>query len=298
MTIGKTIALPRWTFVVGHNFSSKEQASFNFMAAVTICSNFGAPQIKSATVSIVSPSICHEVIVPDAMSLVFWMLSFKPTFSFSSFLQHFTGGQGRIISLWVEWRHFNSPVKSATISTVSPSIYHEVMGPEAMILVFWMLSFKPTFLLSYFTFIKRQNRQETNLKGIRCKNLQLTWHNQLIWIHQNHFNIYYVMQSYSTYNYTVRIYTHRYIWRFLRRFRTSVLHWLAPYKLSSRWYFHPPFRILNVVKRGELKGIKWQMWWLIYPMNRGGLGKAVMATELIYNTHWPPHWPSNTIINP
>ena len=29
------------------------------------------------------------------------------------------------------------------------------MGPDAMIFVFWMLSFKPTFSLSYFTFIKR-----------------------------------------------------------------------------------------------------------------------------------------------
>ena len=29
------------------------------------------------------------------------------------------------------------------------------MGPDAMILVFWMLSFKPPFLLSSFTFIKR-----------------------------------------------------------------------------------------------------------------------------------------------
>ena len=29
---------------VGHNFSSKEQACFNFMAAVNICSDFGAPQ--------------------------------------------------------------------------------------------------------------------------------------------------------------------------------------------------------------------------------------------------------------
>ena len=46
-------------------------------------------------------------------------------------------------------------IKSATVSTVSPSIYLEVMGPDAMILVFWILSFKPTFLLSFFTFIKR-----------------------------------------------------------------------------------------------------------------------------------------------
>ena len=46
-------------------------------------------------------------------------------------------------------------IKSATISTVFPSIHHEVMGLDAMILVFWMLSFKPTFSLSSFTFIKR-----------------------------------------------------------------------------------------------------------------------------------------------
>ena len=36
-----------------------------------------------------------------------------------------------------------------------PSICHEVMRLDAMILVFWMLSFKPTFSLSYFTFITR-----------------------------------------------------------------------------------------------------------------------------------------------
>ena len=45
-------------------------------------------------------------------------------------------------------------IKSLTVTTVSPSIYHEVMGPDAMISVFWLLSFKPTFSLSSFTFIK------------------------------------------------------------------------------------------------------------------------------------------------
>ena len=55
----------------GHNFSSKEQASFNFMAAVTICSDFGAPKIKSVTVAIVFQSVCHEVMGLDAMILVF-----------------------------------------------------------------------------------------------------------------------------------------------------------------------------------------------------------------------------------
>ena len=52
---------------------------------MTIYSDFGAQKNKSATVSPFSPSICHEVMGPDAMTLVFWMLSFKQTFSFSSF---------------------------------------------------------------------------------------------------------------------------------------------------------------------------------------------------------------------
>ena len=45
-------------------------------------------------------------------------------------------------------------IKSLTVSIVSPYISHEVMGPDALILVFWMLSFQPTFSLSSFTFIK------------------------------------------------------------------------------------------------------------------------------------------------
>ena len=40
------------------------------MAAVTICSDLGAPNIQSLTVSIVSLSICHEVMGPDAIILV------------------------------------------------------------------------------------------------------------------------------------------------------------------------------------------------------------------------------------
>ena len=37
----------------------------------------------------------------------------------------------------------------------SPSICHEVMGLDALILVYWMLSFKPAFSLPSFTLIKR-----------------------------------------------------------------------------------------------------------------------------------------------
>ena len=46
-------------------------------------------------------------------------------------------------------------IKSAAVSTFSLSIIsHEVMGPDAKILVFWMSSFKPAFLFSSFTLIK------------------------------------------------------------------------------------------------------------------------------------------------
>ena len=70
---GETIALTIWTFVgklmsLLFNMLSRlvitflpRSKHFNFMAAVTICSDFGAPpKIKSATVSTVSPSICHQ----------------------------------------------------------------------------------------------------------------------------------------------------------------------------------------------------------------------------------------------
>ena len=44
-------------------------------------------------------------------------------------------------------------IKSVTASTFPPSICHELMGLDVMILVFWMLSFKPAFPPSSFTLI-------------------------------------------------------------------------------------------------------------------------------------------------
>ena len=46
-------------------------------------------------------------------------------------------------------------IKSVFVSIFSPSICQEVMGPDAMISVFFILSFKPAFSLSTLTFIKR-----------------------------------------------------------------------------------------------------------------------------------------------
>ena len=78
---GKTIALTRQTFVSKVTsllfsilsrsviaFLPKSKQLLIFMAKVNLYSDFGAQKIKSVTVSIVSPSICHEVMGPDAWS--------------------------------------------------------------------------------------------------------------------------------------------------------------------------------------------------------------------------------------
>ena len=98
MTTGKTIALTRWMFVgkvMSLNFNKLSRFVIAFLPRnkhlliswlqspyVVILE---PPKIKSLTVSIVSPSICHEVMGSDAMILGFWMLSFKPIFLLSSF---------------------------------------------------------------------------------------------------------------------------------------------------------------------------------------------------------------------
>ena len=84
MTIGKTIALTRWTFVgkvmsLLFNMLSKLVITFLPRSKRLLISWLQSPsavileppKIKSATVSTVSPSICYEVMGPDAMILVF-----------------------------------------------------------------------------------------------------------------------------------------------------------------------------------------------------------------------------------
>ena len=85
------------------------------------------------------------------MSLLFNMLS-RFVIAFLPRIKHLL-----ISWLWSPFAVILEPpkIKSDTASTVYPSISHEVMGPDAMILVSWMLNFKPTFSLSSFTFIKR-----------------------------------------------------------------------------------------------------------------------------------------------
>ena len=84
MTTGKTIALTRWTFVdkvmsLLSNMLSRLVIAFLPRSRRLVISwrqspsavILEPPKIKSLTVSIVFPSICHEVLGPDAMILVF-----------------------------------------------------------------------------------------------------------------------------------------------------------------------------------------------------------------------------------
>ena len=93
MTIGKTIALMRWTFIdkvisLLLNMLSRLVITLLPMSKCLLISWLQSPsavilesgKVKSATVSPGSPSIYHEVMGPDAMIFVFLMLSFKPAF--------------------------------------------------------------------------------------------------------------------------------------------------------------------------------------------------------------------------
>ena len=89
MTTRKTIALTRQTYFVGKvmpllfNMLSRLVIAFLSRSKHLLISWLQSPsavileppKIKSATVSIVSPSICHEVMGPDVMILVVEFLS-------------------------------------------------------------------------------------------------------------------------------------------------------------------------------------------------------------------------------
>ena len=98
MITGKAIALTRQTFVAKvmsllFNMLSRFIIAFLPRSRCHLISWLQSSSavilepknIKSVTASTFSPSICHEVMRPDAMIFVFRMLSFKPAFSLFSF---------------------------------------------------------------------------------------------------------------------------------------------------------------------------------------------------------------------
>ena len=97
-TPGKTIALTRWTFIgkvmcLPFKMLSKLVIAFLPRSKRLLFSWLQSPsaailepkKIKPVTVYIVFPSICYEVMGPYTMIFIFWMLSFKPVYSLTSF---------------------------------------------------------------------------------------------------------------------------------------------------------------------------------------------------------------------
>ena len=97
---------------------------------------------------VVSPSYSSASLGPPP-------LLFKMLFRF---VMTFLPGSKRLLISWLQSTYaviLESKKRICHCSIVSPSICHEVMGLDAVFLVFWMLSFKPAFSFSFFTFIKR-----------------------------------------------------------------------------------------------------------------------------------------------
>ena len=129
MTTGKTIALTRWTFV------GKVMSMHFTMPSRLIITFLPRSSVQFSSVAQLCPILCNPM-----------------NLSMPGLPVHHSK------CLLISWLQ-SSPavileppkIKSAAVSTIYPSIYHEVMEPDAMIFVFWMLSFKPTFSLSSYS---------------------------------------------------------------------------------------------------------------------------------------------------
>ena len=122
-------------------FKSISSSVFNFLYSSTLTSYMTTGKTIALT---------RQTFVGKVTSLLFNMLS-RLVITFLPRSKH----------LLISWLQSPSAVilepqkiKSDTVYTVSPSISHEVMGPDNMIFIFWMLSFKQNFSLSSFTFKK------------------------------------------------------------------------------------------------------------------------------------------------
>ena len=122
MTTGKTVILTRWTFV-----SKVMPLLFNMLSRFVIA-----------------------FLLRSKHLLISWL-------------------QSRSAVIWEP-----KNIKFVTISIGSPSIYHEVIGMNAMIFIFWISSFNPTLSLSSFTFIRRIFCS-SSLSAIRVVSSYLYW---------------------------------------------------------------------------------------------------------------------------
>ena len=126
--------------------------SFKFMAAVTVCSDFGGQENKICHCFHFFPSICHEAKGPDDMILFLWILSFKPAFSLSSFT--------------LNKRLFSSPSLSAS-RVVSSTYQRLLISHLSMVLIPAFHSSSLAFCMMYSTC--KLNKQDDNIQP---------WHTQ------------------------------------------------------------------------------------------------------------------------
>ena len=121
-------------------------------ASVLQCSAFFRVQLSHPYMSTGKTiALTTQTFVGKVMSLLFNMLS--------RLVRAFLPRNKHLLISWLQSPSAvilkTKKIISVTFSIVSLSIFHNVMGLDSMILVFWMLSFKPSFSLSSFTFIKR-----------------------------------------------------------------------------------------------------------------------------------------------
>ena len=159
MTAGKTVVLTRWTSVsklmsLLFNILSRLFIAFLPRSKHLLISWLQSPsavildskKAKSVTISIVSPFICHELMGPDAVIFVFWMLSFKPIFRLSSFT-------------FIK-KLFSSSLLSAI--RVVPSVYLRLLIFLSVILIPACASSSPAFHMMYSAY--NLNKQGDNIQ--------------------------------------------------------------------------------------------------------------------------------------
>ena len=110
-------------------------------ASILQCSAFFTVQLSHPYMTTAKTiALTRQTLVSKVMSLLLNMLS--------RFFITFLPRSKRLLISWLKSSAVilePQKIKFDTVSTVSQSISHGVMGPDAMIFVFWTLSFKPTF---------------------------------------------------------------------------------------------------------------------------------------------------------
>ena len=163
MTTGKTIALTRWTFASKVMFLHFNMLFRLVIAFLSRSKHLLISQLRSPSTVILEPkkikfdpvyifffflpSICHEVMGLDAMILVFWMLSFKLAFSFSSFT-----------------------FINRLFSSSSLSARRVVSSAHLRLLMFFLSILIPTYASSSLTFLMMYSACKLNKQG---DNIQL-----------------------------------------------------------------------------------------------------------------------------